>query len=51
MIDPTILAESPSIGLFTTYQKEIISLSRELPSAELKKVLDFALFLKTKKKV
>ena len=33
----------------TDYQKEIVSLSRELPSAELKKVLDFALFLKTKK--
>jgi hypothetical protein len=34
----------------TDYQKEIISVSRELPSGELKKVLDFAQFLKTKKK-
>jgi hypothetical protein len=31
------------------YQKEIANLSRELPRAELKKVLDFALFLKTKR--
>ncbi len=33
----------------TDYQKEIANLSRELPSAELKKILDFALFLKTKR--
>jgi hypothetical protein len=33
----------------TNYQKEIVNLSRELPSTELKKVLDFALFLKIKR--
>jgi hypothetical protein len=33
----------------TDYQKEIANLSRELPSEELKKLLDFALFLKTKR--
>jgi hypothetical protein len=33
----------------TDYQKEIIRLAKELPNAELKKVIDFALFLKTKK--
>jgi hypothetical protein len=33
----------------TDYQKEIANLSRELPSSELKKILDFALFLKTKR--
>jgi hypothetical protein len=33
----------------TDYQKEIANLSRELPSTELKKILDFALFLKTKR--
>jgi hypothetical protein len=33
----------------TDYQKEIANLSRELPSEELKKILDFAQFLKNKR--
>jgi hypothetical protein len=35
--------------LSTDYRREIANLSRELPGEELKKILDFALFLKTKR--
>jgi hypothetical protein len=37
------------MSLSTDYRKEISNLSRELPSEELRKILDFALFLKTKR--
>jgi len=37
------------MNLSTDYRKEISNLSRELPSEELKKILDFALFLKAKR--